>query len=333
MQKVYIRCPKCYWEPDDNQIWVCDVCKTRWNTFHTNAQCPSCGKVYDETQCRSCKVMSANKDWYEIIEIDEENKHFKKFQWPWKRQLRAPVTDNDRKWIEQSLISICDLFTPEYFRSLRTLAPDNDFFDGISFKTEEDIDRLFHKIADFLDIETWELHLMFFRNRPTEFSEGITATPSDQLRNRWKYESSKTIDHGFGNKEIWIDFDQLDDPQQLTASLAYELTKYKLATDYQHKDDLMVAELATIVFGFGIFLGNSYFKFTQWTGITHHGWQMSKKGILPEQMIAYAVAWLTHYRDENLALKVHFNKTVKKYFEQSYKYIDLHQEQIRWPKA
>jgi len=275
--------------------------------------------------------MIPHKDWYEHIAAEETNKPNKKFVWPWKRQPQAPVTDNDRAWIERSLISIYNLFTPEYFQSFKTLGADSEFFHKKEFKTDKDADYLLHKIATVLGVETWEFSLMFFSNRPTDFSEGITATPSDQLNDRWKSESAKTIDHGLGNKEIWIELELLNDPQQLTSAIAYELTKYKLITDYQLKDNQMIAELTTIVFGFGIFLGNSYFKFSQWTGTSHYGWRMSKRGILPEQVIAYAMAWLAYFRKEDLTWQTHLNKTIKKYFEQSYKYISLHHKEVCWP--
>ena len=58
-----IRCPKCKWEPHAADLWQCS-CGTFWNTFTTYGQCPSCKKVWKDTQCPACWKWSPHADWY-----------------------------------------------------------------------------------------------------------------------------------------------------------------------------------------------------------------------------------------------------------------------------
>ena len=48
--KIGIECPKCNWEPDGGAHWQCD-CGQLWDAFSTTEKCPSCAKIYADTQC------------------------------------------------------------------------------------------------------------------------------------------------------------------------------------------------------------------------------------------------------------------------------------------
>jgi len=182
-----------------------------------------------------------------------------------------------------------------------------------------------------MHIDKWEIQLFFYSNKPTSFSEGITATPQEKLEGSWKSSSGQYVDKGLGHKEIWIEMEQLKDPMSLIATMSHELAHYKLLGEYRmEENDELLTDLTAIAFGFGIFMGNLSFKFAQWTGSTHQGWRMRKSGYLPEQVIAYAMAWLAHYRNEDLSWKHYLNKTMRKYFDQSYEYIKRNKDNIKW---
>jgi hypothetical protein len=58
-----IRCPRCAWEPERSDTWMCS-CLHVWNTFETLGVCPGCGREWEETQCRRCHEWSRHADWY-----------------------------------------------------------------------------------------------------------------------------------------------------------------------------------------------------------------------------------------------------------------------------
>ena len=64
-RRVEIFCPKCKWEPRQEDLWVCKPgCSCEWNTFDTCGVCPDCGKVFDWTTCLSCGEDSPHSNWY-----------------------------------------------------------------------------------------------------------------------------------------------------------------------------------------------------------------------------------------------------------------------------
>ncbi len=242
-----------------------------------------------------------------------------------------PITPNDKKWIEASLLFLAGLFEPIYFKSLTTITPDREYFDRDFNGTEEDAEFILEKVASIMNIKPWEIKLMYFSEQPDDFSEGISITPSEKLNESWTSKESELVNKAFGDKEIWIDLAQINDPIGLIATISTELSKYKLISEYAIEDDVnRLAHLTAIVFGFGIFKGNDFFKFTQWQGNSHHGWRMQKRGGLPEPIIAYAMAWLAHYRGEGIPWSHYLNKTMRKYFDRSYKFITQNKESIRW---
>jgi hypothetical protein len=76
MDSIRIRCPKYEWEPDGKPYWRCS-CGTRWDTFSTGGRCPTCQKVWEDTQCPNgpggCRQWSPHLNWYEHLdEVVEE---------------------------------------------------------------------------------------------------------------------------------------------------------------------------------------------------------------------------------------------------------------------
>ncbi|MEO5977292.1 MAG: hypothetical protein ABIS36_22435 [Chryseolinea sp.] len=71
MSDVTVRCPKCEWKPGPDDKWKCS-CGHQWNTFATAGRCPSCGKIWKDTQCFApplgCSQWSPHVDWYDGLD-------------------------------------------------------------------------------------------------------------------------------------------------------------------------------------------------------------------------------------------------------------------------
>lgn len=59
-----IRCPKCRWEPQSEDLWGC-LCGHAFHTFDTAGRCPACNEQWDHTQCLRCHQWSPHGEWYE----------------------------------------------------------------------------------------------------------------------------------------------------------------------------------------------------------------------------------------------------------------------------
>lgn len=71
-RRVEIRCPKCGWEPRQNDQWACFSCHFAWNTFDTGGVCPACGKSHEDTQCPACHSWSRHRAWYHEFGFEED---------------------------------------------------------------------------------------------------------------------------------------------------------------------------------------------------------------------------------------------------------------------
>jgi len=61
-----IRCPRCQWQPQKMDRWLCSPgCQHCWNTFETAGVCPGCTKQWEATVCLRCHQWSPHADWYE----------------------------------------------------------------------------------------------------------------------------------------------------------------------------------------------------------------------------------------------------------------------------
>jgi hypothetical protein len=60
---LYIACPECEWQPDNNLKWQCS-CGHRWNTFDTKGKCPKCAIQWDTTYCYGCGESPTHSAWY-----------------------------------------------------------------------------------------------------------------------------------------------------------------------------------------------------------------------------------------------------------------------------
>lgn len=61
-----IWCPGCEWRPQPSSRWWCTPpgCGHVWNTFDTGGVCPQCSKIWQTTQCLSCKKRYPHVEWY-----------------------------------------------------------------------------------------------------------------------------------------------------------------------------------------------------------------------------------------------------------------------------
>jgi len=56
-------CPCCDSRPPLGNLWACPKCRTSFDTFATQAVCPSCGSQFPVTQCMDCGRASPIAQW------------------------------------------------------------------------------------------------------------------------------------------------------------------------------------------------------------------------------------------------------------------------------
>lgn len=234
----------------------------------------------------------------------------------WSKKKKLPITQEDKEWTEEALLFIKDSFGEDYFKSIGTILPTKEYY-NIDFKgTEEDALFILEQTKIYMDITDFNVSLEFFSDSPVYLDDGtLLSTPAD-INGRWTsatglYESTERE-----GVKVYVERNVLKNPVALIATISHELSHYILLGEgrIEHNDEYLT-DLVSITYGFGIYLGNNRFSHTAFSNGYVMGWQMSSTGYLPERLIAYAMAWLCIYRNEDTYWKKFLNPTMLKHFE------------------
>jgi Zn-dependent protease len=63
-----LACPNCHQSPPAGPFWICDACRTRFDTFAEEHVCPGCEKIHPRTMCPACRKMFPGVEWHEAME-------------------------------------------------------------------------------------------------------------------------------------------------------------------------------------------------------------------------------------------------------------------------
>lgn len=237
----------------------------------------------------------------------------------WKKEYKCPITEEDRLWVEESMMMLIDMFGMEYLETKQTILPTKDHFNH-DFKGDVDDARfVINRLYQIMDINGSDI-AVYVEHLPKSSYE-VNGNASGGISASWKGASGTYRDMG-SVKEIRIEPDLVKNTIGLISTLAHELSHYKLLGEQRiEENNEYLTDLTVIAFGLGICMANSAFSFSQWSTATRGGWNMSKKGYLPEPIIGYAMAWFAHCKGEDISWNKHLNKTVGRYFIDSYYFI------------
>jgi len=209
---------------------------------------------------------------------------------------KPTVTPEDKDWVEEAFIWFEEQYGQDYLRNLVIIEPTKEFF-PIDFKgAEENAEQLTQRICAYMQIKDVKIDLHYFSDKPLELAEGIVTTQSEkgtgfQNKNKLGTYSEK----GRNKYSIGIELELLKDPIPLIATIAHELSHLTLLGEGRlEENDEELTDLNTVALGFGIFTANSIFRFQQFQGTSHQGWQTQRSGYIPEQVAAYGLALLTN---------------------------------------
>lgn len=237
----------------------------------------------------------------------------------WSRKTKCPVTVEDREWIETKLdwanTNIINL------KKQPTILPNAKYFEREFTGDEEDAHYILEVLSLYFQINPKNIHLDFYSEETQKFKGGLRTQKLSGSGSAGLYRQQ-------GYKcYIDIEVQQLKKTQSLIATMAHELSHYIIMTEkgyfFEETENELLTDLTAIAFGFGVFLGNSKFNFTQWEDADGwSGWSASTKGYLPEQVIAYAMAEIQFRKgDMNPKWIDYLEGAFKKHFKKSLKYI------------
>ena len=239
----------------------------------------------------------------------------------WKKKRKSPVTVEDEEWLINDLSWLKEVLSTPHFLEISTITPTKKYYNRVFTGIEEDAHFVLKRTMELMCINEVKIELIFFNDSPVEMSDGTILTTSADINGSW--ESAAGIYEAKGDEtKIYIERQQLKNPTSLIATIAHELSHViLLGENIIEENDEYLTDLMAITYGFGIFIGNSRFNFSQHSRGNMIGWQSSAQGYLPEQVIAFFMALLSIERKENTDYKKFLNKSMLKYFNQSLEYL------------
>lgn len=215
----------------------------------------------------------------------------------WNKRRKCPIDNEDQSWIRDMLEWIDTEMFP--LESKETILPLKSYISHDFRGVEQDAEVVLQEVAKIFDIPIDDIELGFYSEEPLELDRGLVTKTEDGKRSAGLYyqdEQSYYID---------IEVQQLKRPHSLITTMAHELSHYVLIglndiyTDTIENEWL--TDLFTIANGFGIFMGNTKFEFSQWSsGDGWGGWSYRIQGYLPQQIIGYAMAEIEIKRSNSI---------------------------------
>ncbi|MEP2280854.1 hypothetical protein [Maribacter sp.] len=231
----------------------------------------------------------------------------------WNKKRKLPITDEDKVWVDKDLNWLRTEFGEEHFMEIRTVTPTKDFYERTFDRTEKDAEFILERTMELMNVRDVKIDLDFFSDSPIEMTDGTVLSSPADINGSWN-SAAGTFEQSNEGTKISIETQQLRNPISLIATISHELAHQILLGENRiEENDEYLTDLTAIAYGFGIFIGNSRFQFSA-SGL---GWQSGGQGYLPEQIIAYTMAWLSNVRNEKTDYSQFLDKSMKKYFDQS----------------
>ncbi|MEP2059291.1 MAG: hypothetical protein ABJJ05_15880 [Maribacter litoralis] len=231
----------------------------------------------------------------------------------WNKKRKLPITDEDKVWVDDDLNWLRTELGEEHFMEIRTVTPTKDFYERTFDGTEKDAEFILVRTMELMNIRDVKIDLDFFSGSPIEMTDGTVLSSPADINGSWK-SAAGTFEQSSEGTKISIETQQLKNPISLIATISHELAHQILLGENRiEENDEYLTDLTAITYGFGIFIGNSRFQFSA----SGFGWQSGGQGYLPEQIIAYSMAWLSNVRSEKTDYNQFLDKSMKKYFDQS----------------
>ena len=162
---------------------------------------------------------------------------------------------------------------------------------------------------------------------------GVAMVQTNEAGACGRYKLSKNEDGSF-TETITYDEDLTENPTQLIATFAHELG-HALHNRSQRPVEIevelyeMFTDLTAIYLGFGIFVANTRFEFSQFQDANLQGWQANGAGYLPEADIVFATALFMKIKNipESVAAE-HLKPRLRKTLHKAFKQLSKHEEDV-----
>jgi tetratricopeptide (TPR) repeat protein len=217
-----------------------------------------------------------------------------------KKKTSAPPPDNpsltaaDKDWVEKNMLWFIEVFGYDRLEKDPFLLPTHKYFPYSNLKDEHQFRDFFKQLCEHWKVNSEEIKVNFFDDiKSKQWSNlapaGAIREPQGLYYQEYTREKERFI--------VRIARSNFDNPQLLTSVVVHELAHVKLlGENYIRANDPDMepfTDLATICFGFGIFVANT-------CETKDNGW-LGRSGYLSNEVISYANALICYITGKNAA--------------------------------
>ncbi|WP_146180073.1 hypothetical protein [Opitutus sp. ER46] len=171
------------------------------------------------------------------------------------------------------------------------VTPTPEFYPQANTRNHAFAAAMFEATKELMELQNWKCRLSSQRE---DHADRDAALARSGVYGRTEHKGAAgtfQID-----EEIQITYSPqlVHEPVALVATFSHELCHYLLATVKTEppcgwKEHEPLTDLAAVHEGFGVFLCNSAFQFSQWTDSQYQGWKWRKQGYLTEAELGFAL--------------------------------------------
>jgi hypothetical protein len=215
-----------------------------------------------------------------------------------KQNNECPIDRSTRLWMENSFRWLAYQFGQKNIVSKPMLLPTPENFPIQYDGSKDSMMKTAEIVAGQMEIDINEVMLDNYEQNIQEFSGDMGYKIFTQIDK----DSDEKLSAGLyfekneqGKYEIFIEKRNLNDPENLVATLAHEFSHIKILGEKRLDfNDEALTDLTTVVFGLGIFNANSAFKEHK----TYNSYGYNSIGYLKQREWGYALALYAYYRKE-----------------------------------
>lgn len=141
--------------------------------------------------------------------------------------------------------------------------------------------------------------------------------------------------YGRAREIIKYDVGLEDKPAQLVATFAHELShalhnRAHEPLDVEPELYELFTDLTAIYLGYGVFLANTRFEFSQFSNSDTQGWQAQGAGYLPEADMVFATALFMQIKDIPMEMALpHLKPRLQKMLKKAFRQLGRHADEVQ----
>ncbi|GGX67016.1 hypothetical protein GCM10011309_15810 [Litorimonas cladophorae] len=214
------------------------------------------------------------------------------------------------------------------------ILPTPDFFPEIDALSPTQADHIFRLVkaqCGFNEGDIFELEGKSGRPDASLGGLAMVETTGDTACGTYQLIPSKV---GNPREIIRYDLGLENKPAQLIATFAHELshalhTRAKAQLEIEPELYELFTDLTAIFLGYGVFLANTRFEFSQFTNADTQGWQAQGAGYLPEADMVFATALFM--RIKNMPKETatpHLKPRLRKMLKKAWRQLDKNMDEV-----